>query len=91
MICENIWYYFYNIDHKIVKDIIKKKIKDKNVLRIVDAIINGIVKLTEPIGELGAKDNTKPFQLIADSISNLFLVQYQTKLLLNQFFYIHTY
>lgn len=32
--------YFYNIDHDIVKDIIKKKIKDKDVLKIIYSIID---------------------------------------------------
>ena len=32
--------YFYNIDHEIVKDIIKKKIKDKDVLKIIFSIID---------------------------------------------------
>lgn len=32
--------YFYNIDHDIVKDLIKKKIKDKDVLNILYSIID---------------------------------------------------
>lgn len=32
--------YFYNLDHQIIKDIIKNKIKDKSVLDILDLIIN---------------------------------------------------
>ena len=32
--------YFYNIDHNIVKDIIKRKIKDKSVLKIIYSIID---------------------------------------------------
>lgn len=32
--------YFYNIDHDILKKLIRKKIKDKDVLKILDDIIN---------------------------------------------------
>lgn len=32
--------YFYNIDHKIVKGLIRKKIKDSDVLNIIDGIID---------------------------------------------------
>ena len=32
--------YFYNIDHKIVKGLIRKKIKDSDVLNIIDCIID---------------------------------------------------
>ena len=32
--------YFFNLDHQIIKDIIKKKIKDKEVLKILDNIID---------------------------------------------------
>lgn len=32
--------YFYNIDHDIVKELIRKKIKDKDVLNIIDNIID---------------------------------------------------
>lgn len=32
--------YFYNIDHDIVKELIRKKIKDKKVLRMLDVIID---------------------------------------------------
>lgn len=32
--------YFYNLDHKILKDLIRKKIKDKDVLNIIDKIID---------------------------------------------------
>ena len=32
--------YFYNIDHDIVKNIIRRKIKDKDALNIIDRIID---------------------------------------------------
>ena len=32
--------YFYNIDHQIIKNIIEKRIKDKDVLRIIFSIID---------------------------------------------------
>lgn len=32
--------YFFNLDHQIIKDIIRKKIKDKEVLKILDNIID---------------------------------------------------
>ena len=32
--------YFYNLDHKIIKEIIRKKIKDKDVIKILDIVIN---------------------------------------------------
>lgn len=32
--------YFYNIDHDIVKELIRRKIKDKDVLNIIDSIID---------------------------------------------------
>lgn len=32
--------YFFNLDHQIIKDIIRKKIKDKDVLKILDNIID---------------------------------------------------
>lgn len=32
--------YFYNLDHEIIKELIRKKIKDKNVLKILDEIVN---------------------------------------------------
>lgn len=32
--------YFYNLDHEIVKEIIRKKIKDKDVIKILDAVID---------------------------------------------------
>ena len=32
--------YFYNLDHEIIKQLVRKKVKDKNVLKIVDVIID---------------------------------------------------
>ena len=32
--------YFYNLDHEVIKELVRKKIKDKNVLKIIDAIID---------------------------------------------------
>lgn len=32
--------YFYNLDHEIIKQLVRKKIKDKNVIKIVDMIID---------------------------------------------------
>ena len=32
--------YFYNLDHEIIKQLVRNKIKDKNVLKIVDSIID---------------------------------------------------
>lgn len=52
--------YFYNIDHDIVKEIIRKKIKDKNAINILDKIIDStdqeyinkkILKIKEQIKE----------------------------------------
>ena len=31
--------YFYNLDHEIIKEIIRKKIKDKDVIKILDTVI----------------------------------------------------
>lgn len=32
--------YFYNLDHEIIKNIIRHKIKDKNALKLIDSIID---------------------------------------------------
>lgn len=32
--------YFYNLDHEIIKQLVRTKIKDKNVLKIIDSIID---------------------------------------------------
>jgi hypothetical protein len=32
--------YFYNIDHEVVKKLIRRKIKDKDALNIIDRIID---------------------------------------------------
>lgn len=32
--------YFYNMEHKIIKEIIRKKIKDKDAINILDSIID---------------------------------------------------
>ena len=32
--------YFYNLDHKIIKELIMRKIKDKDVLKILDSVID---------------------------------------------------
>lgn len=31
--------YFYNLDHDVIRELVKKKIKDKNVLNIIDIIL----------------------------------------------------
>ena len=36
--------YFYNMDHEIIKILIRKKIKDKNVLKILDKIVDSTDK-----------------------------------------------
>lgn len=43
--------YFFNVDHEILKQIIRKKIADKNLLRLLDNIINSTEKGI-PIGNL---------------------------------------
>ena len=36
--------YFFNLDHDIIKELIRKKIKDKEVLKILDDIIDSTNK-----------------------------------------------
>lgn len=36
--------YFYNLDHKVIKKLVRNKIKDKNILKIVDLIIDSTNK-----------------------------------------------
>lgn len=52
--------YFFNIDHEILKKIIRKKIKDKEVLKILDTIIDSTDKeyINEEIKKIKVKENT---------------------------------
>lgn len=36
----NVFKYFYHLDHEMIKQLVRKKIKDKEVLRIIDVIID---------------------------------------------------
>lgn len=69
--------YFYNLDHEIIKQLVRNKIKDKNVLKIVDSIIDStdeeyinkeIIKLKnnekQRILESNYKDKNKRIQEI---------------------------
>ena len=51
--------YFYNLDHKIIKQLIREKIKDKNALKIIDSIIDSTNEkyINETIAKL--KENEK--------------------------------
>ena len=60
--------YFYNLDHKIIKDLVKRKIKDKSVLKIINDIIDStnedyinqeIIKLKENEKNRIMKSNIK--------------------------------
>lgn len=50
--------YFFNIDHEILKKIIRKKIKDKEVLKILDTIIDSTDKeyINEEIKKIKVKE-----------------------------------
>ena len=79
--------YFYNIDHDIVKELIRRKIKDKDVLNIIDSIIDStdsdyvnfcINKLKEKeinrINNLKISDKEKNLKI--EEINNIFLYLY---------------
>lgn len=53
--------YFYNLDHKILKQLVRRKIKDKDVLEIIDNIIDSTDKnyVNEEINLLKQKEISK--------------------------------
>lgn len=76
--------YFYNIDHDIVKELIRRKIKDKDVLNIIDSIIDSTdddyvnfcinklkVKEINRINNLKISDKEKNLKI--EEINNIFL------------------
>lgn len=66
--------YFFNIDHEICKEILKTKIKDKDVLNIIDKIIDStdLEYVNETIDKLNLKEISKTKDKnIIDSINKL--------------------
>lgn len=53
--------YFYNLDHKIIKQIVREKIKDKDVLKIIDSIIDSTNEkyINEKIIKLKENEKTR--------------------------------
>jgi len=66
--------YFYNINHKKLKEIIRNKIKDKDSLKIIDEIIDS----TNYINDYGY-DNTKGIS-IGNMTSQIFAIYYLNEL-----------
>ena len=76
--------YFYNLDHEIIKNLVRHKIKDKNVLKLIDTIIDStnekyineeIIKLKNSEKKKILNTNTLEKQKRLDDINKLSLYE----------------
>ena len=76
--------YFYNLDHEIIKQLVREKIKDKDVLKIIDSIIDStnekyinekIIKLKENEKTRILNSNNKNKEELLQEIEKLPLYQ----------------